>query len=168
MRYYPDFVPPFANEPTAENFAIRPIDGTVGEGVVAVTDFVPGQLVFVFTGFFMSEITLFTLQVRPGLYIHDPYFMGKVLHRCDPNCDVDMDTRSFHARKPIRACDWITMNYEQTEDQLFRAFHCHCGSTPCGDRAPGRLILGRASANRIGDVTDAIYSSADSGAELRP
>ena len=84
MRYYPDFVPPFANEPLAENFAIRPIDGNVGEGVVALTDFAPGQLVFVFTGFFISEITLFTLQVRPGLYIHDPFFMGKVLHRCDP------------------------------------------------------------------------------------
>ena len=103
MRYYPDFVPPFANEPSSEKFAIRPIDGNIGEGVVALTGFAPGKLVFVFTGYFMSEITLFTLQVRPGLYIHDPYFMGKVLHRCDPNCDVDMETRSFYARKPIQA-----------------------------------------------------------------
>jgi len=151
MRYYPDFVPPFANEPLAENFAIRPIDGNVGEGVVALTDFAPGQLVFVFTGFFISEITLFTLQVRPGLYIHDPFFMGKVLHRCDPNCDVDMETRSFHARRPIQAGDWITMNYEQTEDELFRAFRCDCGDRPCEDYERGRLIVGRAPTVAMGE-----------------
>ena len=127
-----------------ENFAILPIDGNVGEGVVAMTDFAPGQLVFVFTGFFMSEITLFTLQVRPGLYIHDPFFMGKVLHRCEPNCDVDMETRSFYARQPIQSGDWITMNYEQTEDQLFRPFRCQCGDKPCEGQEPGRLIVGRA------------------------
>ena len=140
-RFYPDFVPPFADEPLADKFAIRPIDGNVGAGVVSLTDFAAGQLVFVFTGIFMSEITLFTLQVRPGLYIHDPFFMGKVLHRCDPNCDVDMATRSFHARKPIRAGDWITMNYEQTEDQLFRPFRCHCGDEPCEGLEAGRLIV---------------------------
>ncbi|MDA0785255.1 MAG: SET domain-containing protein-lysine N-methyltransferase [Proteobacteria bacterium] len=166
MRYYPDFVPSFAHEPTAENFAIRPIDGNVGEGVVALTDFAPGQLVFAFTGFFVSEITLFTLQVRPGLYLHDPYFMGKVLHRCDPNCDVDMEARTFHARKPIRAGDWVTMNYEQTEDQLFRAFRCHCGDTPCHDQAPGRLVVGRAPANAGVEEFDAVYANAEPGAYL--
>ena len=168
MRYYPDFVPPFDNEPTVENFAIQPIDGKVGEGVVALIDFSPGDLVFAFTGFFMSEITLFTLQVKPGLYVHDPYFMGKVLHRCDPNCDVDMENRTFLARKPIRAGEWVTMNYEQTEDQLYRAFRCHCGDKPCNDREQGRMIVGRSSAAAVTEELGAIYARNGHGTVLRP
>lgn len=62
-----------------------------------------------------------------------------------------METRSFYARKPIQAGDWITMNYEQTEDRLFRPFRCHCGDTPCEGLEPGRLIVGRASAIEAGE-----------------
>ncbi len=92
-RFYPELVPPFPHEPSPASFAIRPIANTVGEGVVALKAFEAGQIVFRFTGFYMSEQTLFTLQVEPGPYVHDPFFMGKVLHRCDPNCAVDMSKR---------------------------------------------------------------------------
>jgi hypothetical protein len=141
-RFYPDAVPTFPHEPTQDRFAIRPIGRDVGEGVVALVPFQPGEVVFRFTGFFSSEITLFTLQVEPGHYLHDPYFMGKVLHRCDANCDVDMRTRTFTARRPIAAGDWVTMNYEQTEDRLHRSFVCVCGAVPCNGFSP-REIKGR-------------------------
>lgn len=141
-RFYPDTVPEFPFEPTQDRFAIRPISRGVGDGVVALVGFEPGEVVFRFTGFYSSEITLFTLQVEPGLYLHDPYFMGKILHRCDPNCDVDMRTRTFSARRPIAAGDWVTMNYEQTEDRLFRPFGCVCGATPCEGASP-RMVRGR-------------------------
>jgi len=141
-RFYPDAVPEFPHEPTHERFAIQSIGRGVGEGVVALLPFQPGEIVFRFTGFYFSEITLFTLQVEPSLYLHDPYFMGKILHRCDANCDVDMRTRTFTARRPIAAGDWVTMNYEQTEDRLFRPFDCVCGDRPCEGYTP-REIRGR-------------------------
>ncbi|MCA8928550.1 MAG: SET domain-containing protein-lysine N-methyltransferase [Alphaproteobacteria bacterium] len=143
-RFYPDAVPEFPHEPTRERFAIQSIGRGMGEGVVALTPFHAGEIVFRFTGFFCSDITLFTLQVEPGVYLHDPYFMGKILHRCDPNCDVDMVTRTFTARRRILPGDWVTMNYEQTEDRLFRPFTCHCGERPCEGTLPheikGRLV----------------------------
>ncbi|NJL93987.1 MAG: hypothetical protein HC915_09775 [Anaerolineae bacterium] len=94
-RFYPDFVPPFPNEPTQERFAIRQIGDSEGQGVVALVNFEPGDVVFGFTGFFSSEITLFSLQVTPGLYLHDPFFMGKVLHACDPTCTVTCSAASL-------------------------------------------------------------------------
>lgn len=141
-RFYPDAVPEFPHEPTQDRFAIRPIGRSVGEGVVALVPFETGDTVFRFTGFYHSDVTLFTLQVEPGLYLHDPYFMGKILHRCDANCDVDMASRTFTARHPIAAGDWVTMNYEQTEDRLFRPFDCVCGDIPCEGFSP-RTIKGR-------------------------
>lgn len=144
MRFYPEAVPSFPHEPTRERFDIRPIGDNVGEGVVARVPFEVGDIVFGFTGFYSSEITLFSLQVEPGRYLHDPFFMGKILHRCDANCDVDMQRRIFTARKPIRPGDWVTMNYEQTEDRLYRAFNCVCGTEPCVGFEHGRLVQGRA------------------------
>jgi len=141
-RFYPDALPEFPDEPTRERFAIRALSRGLGEGVVALVPIKPGEIAFRFSGFFTNEITLFTLQVEPGLYMHDPYFMGKILHRCEPNCDVDMRTRTFTACKPIAPGDWVTMNYEQTEDKLSRAFMCVCGTEPCKETAP-HLIKGR-------------------------
>jgi uncharacterized protein len=149
-RFYPEFVPPFPHEPNPSNFAIRPIGKGVGEGVVALKAFEQGQIVFRFTGFYMSEQTLFTLQVEPGLFVHDPFFMGKVLHRCDPNCAVDMKRRQFTARRPIMPGEWITMNYETTEDELFRSFVCVCGDAPCEGFEPSRLIQGK----KVGQGSD--------------
>ena len=142
-RFYPEFVPPFPHEPNPDNFAVRPIGDNIGEGVVALKAFEKGQIVFRFTGFYMSEQTLFTLQVEPGLFVHDPFFIGKVLHRCDPNCAVDMKRRQFTARRPVMPGEWITMNYETTEDELFRSFECVCGAVPCEGFEPNRLIQGR-------------------------
>ncbi len=142
-RFYPEAVPSFRHEPTRDRFAIRPIRDEVGEGVVALVPFATGDIVFGFTGFYSSEITLFSLQVEPGRYLHDPFFMGKILHRCDANCDVDMDRRIFIARRAIQSGEWVTMNYEQTEDRLFRAFVCVCGEAKCEGYEQGRLIQGK-------------------------
>ena len=141
-RFYPEAVPEFDGEPTAEKFAIRQIGSTHGQGVVALKEFQPGDLVFRFTGFYSSAVTQFSLQVAPGSHLHDPFFMGKILHRCDPNCDVDMAARTFTARRVIAAGDWVTMDYNQTESRLFKPFHCDCGDIPCRVGARGRLISG--------------------------
>lgn len=85
MRFYPESFPAFDYEPTRDRFEIRRIGDGVGEGVVSLTSFEPGEIVFAFTGVFSSVITQYTLQVTEKLHLHDPYFMGKILHCCDPN-----------------------------------------------------------------------------------
>lgn len=138
-RFYPDIFPCFEYEPTTEQFAIQRVSDGVGEGVVALVDFQPGDIAFRFTGIFSSEITLFTLQVNEHLHLHDPFFMGKILHSCDPTCSVDMQTRTFTVIRPIRAGDFVTMDYAQTEAHLYRPFPCSCGATNCRGYVTGYL-----------------------------
>jgi len=87
-----------------------------------------------FTGFMINEITQFSLTYREGIHVHDPYFMGKVLHACDPNTYCDMEQRIFFAVKDIKAGELVTMDYEQTEPVLFKTFNCRCGSPLCRGR----------------------------------
>lgn len=130
QRFYPEQLPAFANEPTRDRFEIRQV-GLMGEGVVSLVDFEPGEIVFTATGFFSPAVTLFSLQITPELHLHDPYFYGKLLHSCDPNTYVDVATRTFWSRKPIKAGDFVTLDYAMSEDYLFRTFPCHCGAENC-------------------------------------
>lgn len=138
MRLYPSEVPEFLYEPTLERFSVRAISKDVGEGLVALIPFEPGAIVFGFTGFLVTEITQFSLQLMDGLHIHDPYVMGKVLHSCDPNTSVDLSARIFVARRRILPGEVIMMDYEDTEDRLFKSFQCKCGATTCRGFITGR------------------------------
>ncbi len=131
MRFYPNDLAPFANEPTKDRFAIRKIGDQVGEGVVSLVAFNPGDLLFNFTGYITEYITQYTLKIRDGVHLHDPYFMGKVLHSCEPNATCNMQTLSFHALRKIEPGELITMDYAETEDELFLSFPCACGSAAC-------------------------------------
>lgn len=150
-RFYPDFFPTFEYEPTKDKFAIHHVGDGVGEGVVALVDFEPGQIVFRFTGVFSGDITQYTLRVTDNLHLHDPLFMGKILHSCDPNCSVDMHTRTFTAVRAIKAGEFVTMDYAQTEAHLFRDFDCACGAESCRGHVygyldmPQELLVARAS-----------------------
>lgn len=130
-RFYPDSLPSFLNEPTPENFEICRISDSVGEGVIARTHFSKGAVVCAFTGYFVDTITQFSLSVSHDLHLHDPYFMGKVLHSCDPNMHCDMTRRIFIAKRDIQPGDFITMDYDQTEERLFKPFTCSCGAQNC-------------------------------------
>jgi len=136
-RLYPDFVPPFPNEPSAEKFKVI-ANHEKGEGIIALVPFKAGEVVFAFTGVLLNEQTLYTLQYRPGHYIHDPLVMGKVLHSCEPNMACNMEARTFTALRDIGAGEYLTMDYETTEDVLFRPFHCGCGSAKCRGLIQGR------------------------------
>jgi hypothetical protein len=130
-RFYPETLPPFENEPTRERFAIVRVGDSVGEGVKTLGSYAEGEVIFAFTGFFSTEITQFTLQVHEGLHLHDPYFMGKVLHCCEPNTAVDMKNRTFTAVRDIEAGEFITMDYASTEEVLYRTFECSGGAEHC-------------------------------------
>lgn len=150
-RFYPESVVPFEHEPTRDRFSIITTD-EYGQGIISHVAFEPGEVVFRFTGELTPVMTLFTLQVRPGLHVHDPYVMGKVLHCCDPNMRADMSTLTFTATKPIQAGDFLTMDYETTEDELFRSFHCECGAPNCR-----HLIRGR---NYVAQTPELVESTA--------
>jgi hypothetical protein len=138
LRFYPRETRRFAGEPSRLDFAIRPIGGAKGEGLVALRGFAAGELVFAFTGTIVREITQYTLQLSADRHIHDPYVMGKVLHHCAPNCHVDMARQTFIAIRPIAAGDLVTMDYCETEDTLFKPFTCHCGAPECRGVIGGR------------------------------
>jgi hypothetical protein len=139
LRFYPPQVPSFPGEPTRLDFEIRFVDGTQGEGVVSLRAFAPGQRVFLFTGEVTRVMTQYSLQLSSGLHVHDPYLMGKVLHHCEPNCHVDVAGRIFTAIRPIKPGDFVTMDYCQTEDVLFRPFECQCDAPSCRGFIGGRL-----------------------------
>jgi hypothetical protein len=138
LRFYPEAMPRFPYEPTRDRFMIAFVGDGVGEGVMSLTEFAPGDIVFAFTGFFSAEITQFSLQIKEGLHLHDPYFYGKILHSCDPKTYVDIEKRLFIASKPIYPNDFVTMDYAQTEDYLFRTFPCSCGTLNCRGVVKGR------------------------------
>ncbi len=141
IRFYPDMLPSFPNEPTRDKFKIGYIGDGVGEGVTSLVSFEAGEVVFGVSGFFSSEVTLFSLQITEGLHLHDPYFYGKLLHSCEPNTYVDLQKRVFIALKPIRPGDFVTLDYARTEDYLFRTFPCDCGATNCRGIVAGRKQL---------------------------
>jgi hypothetical protein len=142
MRFYPDTLPPFPNEPTTDRFRICRISAAVGEGVITLSRFKPGDTVFSFTGFLTTEITQYSLQIRRGMHLHDPFFMGKVLHSCDPNTSCNMRTRTFTALKPILPGDLITMDYAETEEVLYKPFPCSCGAADCRGFVTGKRQVG--------------------------
>jgi tyrocidine synthetase-3 len=137
LRYYAQLCSPFAHEPTRDRVEVVGTDGK-GEGLRAVISFKQGEIVFNFYGALVREQTLYTLQLSPGCYISDPLVMGKVLHSCDPNMSCDMSTQTFTARRAIMTGEFLTMDYESTEDELYRAFFCGCGALKCRGFIHGR------------------------------
>lgn len=147
LRYY-SHTPAYPNEPTRDRFSVIHND-VVGDGVIALVDFNPGDVVFTFSGQILPYQTLFTLQIAPGKYIEDPLVMGKVLHSCDPNMVCSMEHLTFWACRPIKAGEYLSMDYESTEDELFRSFTCCCGSTHCRGEIRGRRYVSESVRQRI-------------------
>ena len=133
MRFYPDEIPPFWMEPLKKDFSIVNVSLEVGVGVVAKRAFKKGEELFRFNGTVSQKITQYSLTIRHGMHIHDPWFMGRVLHDCNPNCDVDMVDLSFTAKRDIAVNEFVTMDYNQTEGVLFKPFHCDCGPSCMGE-----------------------------------
>ncbi len=138
MRFYPESIPEFQYEPTAERFNIIHVDNQIGECVISLGEFDIGSIVFAFSGSFTTQITQYTLQISKGLHIHDPYFMGKLAHSCSPNSRCDMETHLIIATKKIKRGNPITIDYEATEDVLFWPFYCSCNKINCRKRIVGK------------------------------
>jgi len=134
MRIYPDLFPSYWMEPTQKDFEVNRVSG-MGFGLFSKSDFKKGQQLFVFTGTVSTKVTQHSLQLSVGIHIHDPWVMGYSLHSCKPNCTVDMKERTFTALRDIGAGEAITMDYNETEDLLYKSFPCSCGS--CSGKVVG-------------------------------
>ena len=139
-RFYPYFIEEFMYEPTKDDFKIVE-DSLRGKGVIAVRDFKKGEILFRFTGEIQSTQSIFTLQINENTYIEDPYFMGRILHSCNPVAEVDMNKFEFRALMDIKAGDYITMDYDTTEDILYQMFSCLCNSSNCRGIIAGKAKL---------------------------
>ncbi|QDU87504.1 hypothetical protein Pla175_08660 [Pirellulimonas nuda] len=138
MRIYPNHLAQVANEPRGEDFRVVNVDGERGQGVLVLREYRSGDVLFRMNGTLSRKMTLHSLQMAPGLHLDDPYFAGKVLHCCEPNSWLDVNTRLFHAVRDIAPGDLLTMDYDETEDVLFRSFECRCGAEGCRGLVAGR------------------------------
>lgn len=102
-----------------------------GVGIYALKPFKEGEMIGGFIGELTMALLQHSLQVRTGLNIHDPYFVGYFLHHCDPNCRLDMENQLVYCIRDIQVGEPLTMDYASTEEALFRQFACMCDAPDC-------------------------------------
>lgn len=135
-KYYD--IPSYDFEPTKDKINVISTHDK-GQGLQSLVSLSKGDIVFKFSGTIQYEQSLYTLQVKPNIYIYDPIIMGKVLHSCDPNMYCNMNDFTFIAIKDIKAGDLLLMDYEQTEDYLYNIFDCNCLNNNCKGLIRGKL-----------------------------
>lgn len=131
IRFYPSNYPIVTFEPLRTNFAILESPEDIRKGLISLVSFEEEDLIAQCLGISLPTQTLYTLQHTEGLYLHDPYFCGYLLHSCEPNAKLDMVDFKLYAVKRIRPFDKITIDYEATEATLHQAFTCDCGEMSC-------------------------------------
>lgn len=124
--------------PQAKDFKVVDKNGIEGKGIFCYKPFKKGELLAKIHGEVTQEITQHTLQIDETNHLLDLYFVGYLLHSCNPNVIVDMKNRTVRALRQIKANSFLYMDYASTEDVLYKQFHCSCGSANCRG-----LILGR-------------------------
>ncbi|TWT48278.1 hypothetical protein Pla111_00390 [Botrimarina hoheduenensis] len=137
-----------ADEPSAEAFKVIDVDDQRGQGILVLRAFQRGEILFRMNGQLTKQMTLHSLQVGPELHLDDPWFAGKTLHSCDPNSELEVETLLFTAVRDILPGELLTMDYDHTEDVLFRAFECHCGGPSCRGYVGGRKVSVPAASNK--------------------
>lgn len=123
--------------PTADDI-IKKETADYGVGIFAQRPFMRGETIGQFVAEATSEVLQHTLQRRPQDHLHDPYFIGFLLHSCDPNVVLDMHAQKAFCVRDISAGSPLFMDYTSTEDQLFNQFACKCGAANCRHWVTGR------------------------------
>lgn len=127
-RFYPIEVPKFSYEPLKSLYQIVRTPEAIGEGIISLINLNVDDIAFKWTGFMVFDQSLHSLQHKKNIFVHDPFFSGKILHDCSPNLKLDMETLTAYVIKPIRALDRLTCDYEDSEDRLYNQFQCSCGA----------------------------------------
>ncbi|WP_347902031.1 lysine methyltransferase [Pseudomonas purpurea] len=132
-----DCVYPYEETSTCQGYpsrahfeVIQTADGR-GAGITALRDYLRISRMCRVSGLLTHARQLHTLQLIPGVHVHDPFFSGLLLHSCDPNVFLDMSELWLWALKDITPGSVLCMDYASTEDKLMRQFACQCGSPDC-------------------------------------
>ncbi|VFQ42994.1 SET domain-containing protein-lysine N-methyltransferase [Desulfoluna butyratoxydans] len=139
MHIYPDTTEKPEGYPSRKDFFVSTEGDEKGFGLFTRRAFKKGEMMARFTGEVLDEIRLHTLQISPTKHLHDPHFVGYLLHACDPNVALDMKTLTMWALKDINPGEALTMDYTSTEDVLYRQFPCLCEADNCRKWITGRL-----------------------------
>jgi hypothetical protein len=127
--------------PQASDFRVITKDQSTGYGVLAMRSFCAGELVAVIAGDVVPDILQHTLQISQGKHLLDTYFTGYLLHSCSPNISVDMESMAVTAIQNIPTNTFLYMDYAQTEEVLYKQFHCSCGGQICRGWITGSLEM---------------------------
>lgn len=130
-RFYPEYFPILKNEPLRSNFVILESPEEIRKGLLSLVSFEPEDLIAQCIGAVTPVQTLHSLQYTDGVYYHDPFFAGYLLHSCDPNAQLRMRDFTLHAIKHIEPFEKITIDYEATEALLYQGFNCSCKTSKC-------------------------------------
>lgn len=111
---------------------------TYGVGIFACRSFIRGETIGHFIAEPTSEIRQHTLQRSTNDNLYDPYFIGFLLHSCDPNVVLNMHAQKVFCIRDIAPNEPLLMDYASTEDQLFNQFACKCSAPNCRHWITGR------------------------------
>ncbi|WP_300674951.1 SET domain-containing protein-lysine N-methyltransferase [Desulfoluna sp.] len=139
MLIYPHHTGEPTDYPTRKDFFVSKAGTEKGSGLFTRRAFRKGELMARFTGEVLDKVRLHTLQISPTQHLHDPHFVGYLLHSCEPNVALDMKTLTMWAVKEIAPGEALTMDYTSTEDVLYRQFPCLCEAKDCRKWITGRL-----------------------------
>ncbi|MFC7293041.1 SET domain-containing protein-lysine N-methyltransferase [Hirschia litorea] len=109
-----------------------------GVGIFAVRAFKRGEVIGNFIAEETDQLLQHSLQRAPNDNLHDPYFIGMLLHSCDPNVVLDMHDQKVFCVRDIAIGEPLFMDYASTEDVLFNQFACKCGAANCRHWVTGR------------------------------
>lgn len=132
--------------PKHSDFAVVFKDEMAGRGVIARRAFKKGEVIARMAGHVVNEIRQHTLQLTPETHLFDPYFSGYFLHCCSPNISLNMTDLTVTALENIAADTFLSMDYAETEDVLFKQFPCSCGAANCRGWITGRKEMVNAEA----------------------
>ncbi len=128
---YPEYFDHNPLYPDQADFKVVVKDDMSGMGVKTFRDFSEGELVAHMTGDIIHDIRQHSLQIDETRHLYDTWFSGYFLHSCNPNIKLDMQNLTVHAIRPIKAGEFLYMDYAQTEARLYKQFPCSCGAVNC-------------------------------------
>lgn len=117
--------------PSKDDFEVIFKDNGVGMGVICYRAFKKGDLVAMMAGEIIQDLRQHSLQINETDHLYDTYFVGYLLHSCNPNVSLDMKNRRVYALRDIAPNDYLYMDYAETEEKLYKQFPCECGSSQC-------------------------------------
>ncbi|WP_395374740.1 hypothetical protein [Marinicella sp. W31] len=123
-------------EPSA--FTLADKDFLTGKSIQVLKSFKRKEKIAHITGEVNDIISPDSVQIGPEQHLHDPYVLGMLTHSCDPNTYFDVKNRHLVAAKSILENEFLTIDYTQTEDYLFRQFQCRCKTAKCKGWIHGR------------------------------